>query len=145
MRQFCTSNLILKDPLAVLIISSHTSNIITNWGKLDILFSNPLFEDPLNLILIKSKQFIYRMKIKKSLPIFETFKMQLHHIFKTEEYIAKKKLDLETYRVKWEHYRALFELALRQLEIVMNCKLLQFRLLIPPSRQYGPLSGSGEI
>ena len=58
--------------------------------------------DPLNLILIKSKQFIYRMKMKKSLPIFETFKMQLHHIFKTEEYIAKKKLDLETYRVKWE-------------------------------------------
>ena len=90
-------------------ISSHTSNIITNWGKLDILFGNPLFEDPLNLILIKSKQFIYRMKMKKSLPIFETFKMQLHHIFKTEEYIAKKKLDLETYRVKWENYRALFE------------------------------------
>ena len=62
---------------------------------MDILFGNPLFEDPLNLILIKSKQFIYRMKMKKSLPIFETFQMQLYHIFKTEEYIAKKKLDLK--------------------------------------------------
>ena len=93
-------------------ISNHTSNIITNWGKLDkldILFGNPLFEDPLNLKLIKSKQSICGMKTKKFLPIFETFKTQLHHIYKTEKYIAKKKQDLETYRVKWEHYRALFE------------------------------------
>ena len=36
------------------LISNHTSNIITNWGKLDILFGNHLFEDHLNIILIKT-------------------------------------------------------------------------------------------
>ena len=57
-------------------------NIITNWNKLNILFGNAMFDVPLNLILIKAKQFIYSMKIKKkSLPMFDYFKTSLLHFF----------------------------------------------------------------
>ena len=70
-----------------------------NWNKFDILFGNPLFDIPLNLILIKAKQFMYSMKMKKSFPGFVNFKTYLLHFFHTEEYIAKRNFDLDSFNL----------------------------------------------
>ena len=89
-------------------VNTKYQNVVTTWGIFDIIFGNPLFEAPLNLMLIKGKQFIYSMKLKKVLPTLEVFKTTLFHLFHTEEYIAKKKLDSESFKKKWEDYHALF-------------------------------------
>ena len=59
-------------------------NVVTTLGIFDIIFGNPLFEAPLNLMLIKGKQFIHSMKLKKSLTDTTVFQTTLFHLFHTE-------------------------------------------------------------
>lgn len=78
------------------------------WNLIDVLFGNPQFEDALNLLILKAKQFIYSMKMKKLIPIFVNFKTGLSVVYRTEEYIAKRDLKNEILDKRWKNFQGLF-------------------------------------
>lgn len=89
-------------------IKDKNVNINTDWSITDVLFGNPEYKDPLNLILIKAKQFIFNMKMKKVLPMMDNFKPVLLSFYRTEKYIAKCAFNFTSFEEKWYSLRELF-------------------------------------
>lgn len=81
-------------------------NILDN----EILFGitdNKKADYVLNFILLLAKQYIYKCKMKKQIPLLQGFKHMLKSVYNTEKFIAFKNCKWENFDKRWRLYKNL--------------------------------------
>ena len=74
-----------------------------DWTALEVLFGNIDMDKVINNILLQAKYHIYLKRNKKTNA--ESFKYQIKLFYTTEQHLAQKSFNMDSFEASWEKYK----------------------------------------
>ena len=73
------------------------------WNQIDLLFGSVKFKNihVLNKIILTAKKYLYTCKMKKKVPIIDSFNTEINALYKSEKYNALKTHNVQKFQNCW--------------------------------------------